>query len=148
MDTTKTPIRCVSLWQPWASLIAIGEKTVETRAWAAPQSIIGTRIGIHAAKTLKGMEIAKGNADLWHECVARMFFEIPIDEDEPCLLPFGSIVATAVVEACMPVERLIPDVFGDYSPGRYGWVLSGIERLAVPVPAKGRQGIFTVEMPA
>lgn len=144
MDTTTTPLRCVSLWQPWASFIAIGAKTVETRSWPAPQSIIGTRVGIHAAKTLKGIDLARSNPDLWERYVELYRRSL----DEPGLLPFGAIVATAVIEACVPVERLIPDLFGDYSPGRYGWVLSGIEKLAAPVPAKGRQGIFTVEMPA
>lgn len=138
------PLKCVSLWQPWASLVAAGVKTVETRSWAIPYSLLGSRIGIHAAKTHMGINLAKEDPELWGCCVRHLGWELPQISEECCILPFGMLVATAVVEACFPVERLVPDVFGDYSPGRFGWVLSGVEKLVEPVPIKGRQGIFTV----
>ena len=51
-------IPCVSLHQPWASLVAVEAKTVETRGWAPPQHYIGQTIGIHAAKRkLRSKEI-------------------------------------------------------------------------------------------
>lgn len=43
-------MKALTLWQPWASLIALGVKTIETRSWAAPKSLIGQRIAIHASK--------------------------------------------------------------------------------------------------
>lgn len=43
-------MKAISLWQPWASLIACGEKPFETRHWAPPRELIGQRIAIHAAK--------------------------------------------------------------------------------------------------
>ena len=43
-------MKAISLWQPWASLIACGVKQFETRSWAPPRSLIGTTIAIHAAK--------------------------------------------------------------------------------------------------
>lgn len=43
-------MKAVSLWQPWASLIACGAKTIETRSWPAPRTVVGQRIAIHAAK--------------------------------------------------------------------------------------------------
>ena len=39
----------LTLWQPYATLIACGAKTIETRSWAAPESLIGQRLAIHAA---------------------------------------------------------------------------------------------------
>lgn len=36
--------------------------------------------------------------------------------------------------------------FGDYSPGRFAWVTSGLRRLE-PFPVTGRQVIFYVTMP-
>ena len=39
----------ISLWNPWASLIAIGAKPFETRSWAPPAKCIGQRIAVHAA---------------------------------------------------------------------------------------------------
>ena len=43
-------MKALTLHQPWASLIAEGPKTVETRSWSAPAWVIGQRIAIHAGK--------------------------------------------------------------------------------------------------
>lgn len=43
-------MKAISLWQPWASLIACGAKPFETRHWAPPRELIGQTIAIHAAK--------------------------------------------------------------------------------------------------
>lgn len=40
-------MKAISLWQPWATLIATGAKQIETRSWAT--SYRGP-IAIHAAK--------------------------------------------------------------------------------------------------
>lgn len=130
-------MKAISLWQPWASLIACGAKTIETRSWPAPSTVVGARIAIHAAKTKQGIWLATSDEDLIGEL-------IELFPEGPDLLPRGALVATAVVEASLPVERLDPDVYGDFSPGRCGWILSGIEALAEPIPWRGRQGVFEV----
>jgi hypothetical protein len=33
-------------------------------------------------------------------------------------------------------------MFGDYSTGRYAWILTLISPLAEPIPAKGKQGFW------
>ncbi len=43
-------MKAISLWQPWASLIACGAKPYETRGYPPPRELIGQRIAIHAAK--------------------------------------------------------------------------------------------------
>jgi len=45
-------MKAISLWQPWASLIACGAKVFETRHWAPPRELIGQPIAIHAAKKI------------------------------------------------------------------------------------------------
>ena len=45
-------MKAISLWQPWASLIACGAKPFETRHWAPPRDLIGQTIAIHAAKKI------------------------------------------------------------------------------------------------
>jgi activating signal cointegrator 1 len=45
-------MKAISLWQPWASLIACGAKPFETRSWAPPRDLIGQPIAIHAAKKI------------------------------------------------------------------------------------------------
>ncbi|HRR83127.1 MAG TPA: ASCH domain-containing protein [Planctomycetota bacterium] len=45
-------MRALSLYQPWAGLVALGLKTVETRNWRhKPKAIVGERLAIHAAKS-------------------------------------------------------------------------------------------------
>jgi hypothetical protein len=51
-------MKAISLWQPWASLIACGAKPYETRSWAPPRHLIGTTIAVHAAK-----KVDKGAAE-------------------------------------------------------------------------------------
>lgn len=46
-------MKAISLWQPWASLIACGAKPYETRSWAPPRDLIGQPIAIHAAKKVE-----------------------------------------------------------------------------------------------
>lgn len=41
-------MRALTVWQPWASLIAVGAKPYEFRSWPAPAWIVGQRIAIHA----------------------------------------------------------------------------------------------------
>ena len=41
------PVKAITIWQPWASLVAVGAKTMETRSW--PTKYRGP-IAIHAAQ--------------------------------------------------------------------------------------------------
>ena len=43
-------MHAISLWQPYASLIADGVKTKETRSWFPSREALGKRIAIHASK--------------------------------------------------------------------------------------------------
>jgi hypothetical protein len=133
-------MRALTLWQPWASLIAIGAKLVETRSWAPPSWLVGERIAIHAAQTPDHIDIA----------VTYPFHAYL----HSAPLPLGAVVATAVIDryAEMTVEsidRLERDnpheyAFGLYEPGRFAWVLRDVEPLAVPVLARGGQKIWNL----
>lgn len=72
-------------------------------------------------------------------------------------MPLGSLVATCRIADCVRTDmidsavRVTPyDIspkeraFGDYSPGRYAWVLADVEALNVPVPIRGCLGLFTL----
>src|SRR5207302_1698550 len=41
------PMKCLSLWQPWASLVVLGAKRIETRSWSTQHR---GPLAIHAAK--------------------------------------------------------------------------------------------------
>lgn len=133
-------MKTISLWQPWATLIAVGAKRIETRHWAAPASLVGERIGIHAAKTKAHLNICDESP-----------FSNHIENAQE--LPLGAVVATAVLVRCREMteqairelEARLPDEaeFGLYEPGRYAWVLRDVLALE-PVAFRGSQGFFDV----
>lgn len=178
-------MKAISLWQPWASLIACGAKPYETRSWAPPRDLIGQPIAIHAAK-----KIDKGAAEFAEELMygqhrdggfdladrlARSFKGTP-DETMGifghAVMPIGCVVCVAILDAAFQVgepadgtvrsaarvvgrlvSRNMPecftvryDDFGDYSPGRWAWLLRDVKPLTPCPPAKGAQGFF--ELPA
>ena len=149
----------ISIWQPWASLIADRVKDQETRNWAPPQHLIGKRIAIHAAKRkLTKAELRELPSMIHHDMSVRYghFWQ----ED----VPYGAVVATAELGgACRVVGkdktlglegrflytdepcRLFSEIYGDYSVGRIVWALNDIEKLQEPVPATGKQGFWKWE---
>lgn len=81
------------------------------------------------------------------------------------MLPFGAIVATAVITDCRRSESFTMEELcatrqldcpnaelfawnegqmGDFEPGRFGWILEDIKALPTPIPWKGAQGFFDV----
>lgn len=133
-------MRAITLHQPYATLIALGHKKIETRSWEAPDWIIGERIAIHAGKSKE---------DLW-VCQTPAFTELGIDAES---LPFGAVVATAVVWRCavmreVSIEQLEARdprefAFGLYEPGSYVWLLEDVEALDEPIEARGYQKVWT-----
>jgi hypothetical protein len=105
-------MKAISLWQPWASLIACGAKPFETRHWAPPRELIGQRISIHAAKKVDrdakefAQDLAYGQHDPGgHDLAAKLETLMEGIPDEligsfgMALYPVGCIVCTAVIDA-------------------------------------------------
>lgn len=117
----------LSLWQPWASFIAIGVKPFETRDWRPPRWLIGKRIAIHAAKK----PVSKDDRE-WA-------MRVGVAD-----LPLGAIVCTALLAGAYrcPDLEVEADEFGDYAPGRWAWLLTDIERFEPAIPARGAQGLW------
>ena len=141
-------MKCLSLWQPWATLIAIGAKRIETRHWSTDHR---GPILIHAAK--------KWNLDLGCMCA-----QIPFIDHLTAIgyypgptkgwgLPFGAIIAVVDLWDCVPTSSLNaagirvnePErSFGDFSDGRWGWMTRDLRRFPDPIPFKGHQQLFNV----
>ena len=118
-------IKCISLWQPWATLMAIGSKKNETRSWSTRHRGI---MAIHAAK--------KWNEELRKLCYQEPFYshlswelmkkphKFSLGEALDEYLPFGAIVAVGVLEDCVKITSQNTPTgneygFGDYTPGRF-----------------------------
>lgn len=165
-------MKAMSLWQPWASLLACGAKQYETRSWAT--NYRGS-IAIHAAKWKPNL----------HALVYGMGLIYKIDDmiraldEHGCFpgeelfedLPRGCIIATAELVGCHEIEEGFRSegvwickkprdgiesyenifgnelLFGHYESGCYAWEFANMRMLDKPIPAKGRQGLWNWEPP-
>lgn len=141
LSGSDVPMRALTLWQPWASLVAWGEKRIETRSWSTTYR--GPLI-IHAAKTfpVEAREVA----------FIEPFRSVLVAHGVTALrdLPLGAFVAVTELDDC---KRITPDhaatlseqerAFGDYTPNRVAWELSDIRLLTTPILARGAMGLWT-----
>lgn len=128
-------MKALTLTQPWAQLVALGHKSIETRSWSTkyrgPLAIHAARGFPRAARELAAEERAIGR----------------LSRDR---LPLGGIVAIAWLVDVKRVEEAQPTPLerhlGDYSPGRYAWILDRdrLRVLAAPLEWTGRLGLWDV----
>ena len=148
----KERMKAISLWQPYASLIAAGVKTIETRGWAPPRDLVGERIAIHAAKAIETSDV-RGRER--HRLIAAALDDPEWDRN----VPRGAVVCTAVLDHTALVTGPEHDgqvtaagtrwvrtgEWGDFSPDRWLWFLRDVEPVDPPAPARGRQGFWNWE---
>ncbi len=117
-----TEIRALTLHQPYASLIARGLKTFETRSWTTSYRGI---LAIHAGKYDAGTG------------------------DE---LPRGAIVAVGKLTDILSTNDLptwglelsaSELSYGDFSPDRFAWNVTDVVELMEPIPCNGKQGLWS-----
>lgn len=144
-------MKALTVWQPWASLIAAGVKPYEFRGWAAPRGLIGQRIAIHAgARKPRRGEIEELRLIVGHGkggAAGILDGALPILEHAESLW-FSAIVCTAVLGEPFSAANGLPalgitrndsDRAGHFN---FAWPLTQIERLEPPIPAKGAQGFW------
>lgn len=132
-------MKAISLWQPWATLVAIGAKQYETRHWST--SYRGPLV-IHAAK--------KNNGELFRVCLSDPFTYCLLDAGykEYSGLPFGAYVAVVDLVEVIRTEEVLSFLseqevaFGNYLPNRFAWRLENVRVFSEPVPARGYQGLW------
>ena len=143
-------MKAISLWQPWASLMAAGVKHNETRSWQT--SHLGDLVVCSAKKRLGYLPV---------ELHGTVFEAFRYGEDDRTPLelmeelPYGAALCVVELFDYKWTGQLDP-VFcpswltekerslGDYSPGRWAWATRNCRRLRNPVPVKGRQGLFNL----
>ena len=138
-------MKAISLWQPWASLMACGQKHFETRSW--PTRWRGELAICASKKVVKEL----GDLEATFRFLVRHKYCPPIS-----LMPTGCVVAVVNVVDCVSTNdfagsyinshRLVEGeyVCGDYSPDRFAWITRGVRKLAKPVPVVGRQQMFNL----
>lgn len=134
-------IKALSLHQPWATLIAIGAKRMETRAWQTPHRGL---LAIHATR-----DRSREAAAL---CATSPFREALLAAGLAGLddLPRGCVLAIVRLIGCTPIDAPpagMEAAFGDYTPGRFAWQIDDVWALPEPRVARGAQGVWTCEIP-
>lgn len=147
-------MKAITIHQPWATLIALGEKQYETRSWSTKYR---GDLGIHASK-----KIDKDVCEMepFKSVLAKHGYTVSN-------LPIGAIIATTNLLDCLSISRTHQGyvkldgerktsyndpfededeyAFGDYSKGRFAWELVDVKQIE-PIPAKGQQGLWNWEI--
>lgn len=137
-------MKALSLLEPWASLMAVGAKNIETRSWRTDYR---GPVFIHASK---------GKPPGFSAYRTYVHFE----RYWPETFHFGCIIAIGDLIECVPTghvcARLLAEVakgsrraseelaFGNYYPGRWAWRFESIRQVNPAVPVRGSLGLWTV----
>ena len=136
-------MKALTVWQPWATLIVLGLKKIETRR---RKTRIRGRIAVHAALRPPDPEII--NALMRMPGVADVLLEY-----FKYGFPLGEIVGNARLADCCPIDELYDTRYathkemrlGDWTEGRFGWIMESPVLFDDPIPAAGRQGFWNWE---
>jgi len=147
-------MKCLTVKQPWASLIALGAKHNETRSWYTNYR---GPLAIHAS--------ARMNLEQRALCVESPIWSVR--RMVPSEYPLGSVIALVNLVDCLPIvaddgpypnDAVMMNIaglcrpgnltepelsFGDYTPGRYAWIFSDVRQVE-PVPCRGRLGLWNL----
>lgn len=142
-------VKAITIWQPYASLVALGIKTIETRGWSTNYR---GPIAIHAAKKWdkeRRADIARlqpfFNRHLKpsdFEGSARLLLLMPLVDTLGHVLAIGNLVD------CVPMTKA-PDKInakiGVFGKGRFGWIIEKPVVLETPIAITGKQGLWNFE---
>ena len=138
-------MKALTLTQPWATLVALQAKRIETRSWHT--SYRGP-LAIHAAKRMPG----SASSLCWEEpfrttLQAGSYKPENNTTNNPFGLPLGAVIAVTILTDIQPItlENQPPEPehsFGDYTPGRFAWTFQNIYRLPDPIPTNGTLGLW------
>ena len=128
-------MKTLSLLQPYATLVVLGAKRVETRSW---QTDYRGELYIHASARMPK----------WcRELLDREPFAQFLHDQ---VLPLGQVVGRVTLDGCQktsewlasPEFNHLEKAFGDFGPRRYAWRLSNPVPLDTTLPFKGALGLW------
>ncbi|KAG6423093.1 hypothetical protein SASPL_113477 [Salvia splendens] len=119
---------CITMHQPWASLLVYGIKRIEGRSWPSP---IRGRLWIHAAGKVPEPETVKAMEEFYREIYKlNGVTDIKFPEHYPVSRLLGSIL-----DALVRVE----------GQTAFCWLCEKPQRLIVPFEMRGFQGVYNLE---
>ncbi|MBO4785212.1 MAG: ASCH domain-containing protein [Lachnospiraceae bacterium] len=130
-------MKVLTLREPWASLIGENIKKIETRSWFTHYR---GELYIHAGLTKIPPNDARMNR---------------LAKELTGAFHFGTIFAKCNLVDCVKIDEAFANSVkesdflcydcGDYTPGRYAWILEDIE-LIEPITATGKLGLWNYSM--
>ncbi|KAK6915347.1 ASCH domain, partial [Dillenia turbinata] len=117
---------CITMHQPWASLLVHGIKRVEGRSWPAP---LRGRLWIHAASKVPDSATIKAMEDFYREIYA---IHGITDLKFPDRYPVSRLLG------CVEVVRL--EALTDFC-----WLCEQPQRLFIPLEMRGYQGVYPLD---
>jgi len=148
-------MKALTLWQPWASLVAMGEKCVETRCWSTNYR---GELAIHSAAKLPPKWLGgSSRTDPFRDELADVL-NVRRDRDDRAghhvetavrALPYGAILCVVRLVAVGEIDGVLRAalshreyMFGNYEDGRYAWFLEMVEKFEKPIPVKGNRMLW------
>ena len=152
-------MKAISLHQPWASLIMLGAKRLETRSWRPPEALIGQRVLIHATKRI--------DPCVCHAPFSQYITHPVFDAPTGVLLGSAKIEGAWRIDCAADARRCAGEYhrigtgsnirafleaidhelcFGDYTVGRWAWGLGDVRPLHKPLPCRGHQKFWEVQL--
>lgn len=129
-------MKVLSIKEPYATLIATGNKLIETRSW---KTNYRGELFIHAS----GKKIDK--KVLTNNYIVTLIKDLKMN--------YGNIICKANLVDCVYMdEQFLKTIksnskeykLGEYKIGRYAWILKDVE-LINPIPVKGRLNIWNYD---
>jgi activating signal cointegrator 1 len=158
-------VKAITLLQPWASLVALGVKRIETRSWSTSyRGLLAIHAGarqVHSGQFLMLARTAR-SAGLIDADTEAQFRRLDV--------PFGAVVATCRLVDVVSMDDIVEGMvglssascgwakspvtergwvprrnqlpYGDFGSGRFAWLLADIQPLDMPIEARGRQQLW------
>lgn len=147
MQQTLLELRVVTLWQPWASLMAYDLKRWETRPRTIAWRNYRGPVAVHAASSIPAGYRREAQALFAAEPFRSALAAHGIERWQQ--LPTGAILSIHQLVDCVPTEQIVHELseleraFGNYEPGRLALRFTEAALLPEPIPARGYQGLWT-----
>ena len=145
-------MKAISLWEPWATFMALGLKRNETRHWSTSHR--GPLL-IHAAKR----KMTKAEFKAMRQIIDYEIGMMNLSYGMLYGVQYGKILCQVDLIDCQKIghdncpnakslnwKERAEHYFGDYDPGRFIWVTENLRKFENPIPFKGKQGFFNVQI--
>lgn len=137
-------IPCLTLTDPWGSLVAMGVKQYETCSWKTP---FRGPLAIHVSGTLTNEGRWKCEDQAVAEVLETAGYLYDMGQRISWGLPLRKVIAVAWLEEIHRIGEDFPvdereRSFGNYGVGRFAWEFSAVYRLPQPLVARGNRLIW------